>query len=234
MAANARFGIHIKMPKDFGNKILDAIEKEFVEKVKSNVPSIAFRVEGIVNQTVYENRHLFIPNDAIAGELGIQSIIGAGKVDEEKRSGAWRTLLIGSPDSAGYVKWEPESGGGKFARIRVGWDKEKFYSHPRSMVNVYDLAKGKRTIIPWMKWFLEGELISGSSYRPISKGRIKEISRTGIGIMVQGGVWSIAPSKYNLDWLAIEASKNIKEKLSSTFSKGKASYDALTKPRRDI
>lgn len=233
MASNAYFFMTIKIPKNFEQKVLDAVEKKFFEEIRSNVASLAFRVEGIVNQTVHENRNHFIPSDEEAGELGIQAKIGAGQIDEEKRSGAWRTLLIGSPGSAGYVKWEV-SQGGDLAKISVGWDKDKLYNNPKSIVNVYDLKKGKRTIIPWMKWFLEGELISGSHFSPITKGHIQNVSRTGLGIMAKGGLWHFPPSQFDLNWLAKEVSKNVSDRLKFLLSRGKASANILTKPRRDV
>lgn len=231
MAASSYFLIQVKLPKNFDEKILKAIKDGFIDKVRGNIARVVATVEIAMNHTVEDNKHIFIPTDSQAGELGIQGRIGEGSIDEEKRSGAWRSLFTSAPNSAAVLKWEAGNSITNLGQISFGWDKEKFYSNPRSMVNVYNLRTGERLTIPWMKWFIEGELISGHHFSPISKGRIAKISRTGRGIMVQGGVWTFPPSSPGIPELTKHAANLVEKRLKQLFGSGKSSLLAITQKR---
>lgn len=226
--ADAYFFMSIKI-KDLDEKILEAVEKGFLEKVRLNAPSLMGRIETVMNETVHENARVFIPDDNTAGELGIQGKIGAGQIDEQKRAGAWRALLTASPNTAAVLKLEKRNGD-DIARIVFGWDKEKFFEHPNSKVSVYDLKKGSKLDYSWMRSFVEGHVITGYTFSPYSHPR----SRTGEGIMVKGGLWKFPPSPFNIEWLTRKAAENVADRLQFLFSRGKASVDVLTSSRRDV
>jgi hypothetical protein len=223
------FMMSVKMKKNFDELILEAIEKEFIDKIRDNYKSLMGRVETAMNETVHENALVFMPNDRQAGELGIQGKIGARDIDEEKRSGAWRILLTTHPNTAAVIKAEKLQGT-DIARITFGWDKEKFYLNPKSMVTVYNLKEGTRLEYSWMKTFVEGKVISGYTFSPYDHPN----SRTGEGIMVKGGVWQFPPSPFNLEWLSKKAAEYVRDRLDFLFSRGKASFDVLTQGRRDV
>jgi hypothetical protein len=126
----------------------------------------------------------------LVGQLGIGD--GNGTLPEKYTKG-WRALLVGGDRSGGTdvgaAKLEVTFAKKTFGNATYRLDKETFYN---AKVNNY-LAhnKGESHSVPWMRYFIEGEVAQGFEY---TEGDFKN-SRTGLGIMkkIPSGAWRIPP-----------------------------------------
>ena len=136
-----------------------------------------------VDKAVRQSRVEFIPSDDEAGELGV----GEGGKLSKKIDLAWEGLLA-SQNAATIVNVTKGNGENKIGEISVRIDWDLFYKLDDSIINASDSDIGE---IPWMKWYIEGQTITGSRFKA---GDFNfPPSRTGDGIMIPGTLWQMPP-----------------------------------------
>jgi len=142
-----------------------------------------------INEGIERSKNRFIPSKADAGELGIGA---GGSVDDGKRTNAWRQLLI--PEGTGDVtKFTvtriSEERAGVVTEIQITINEDAFFNKEISKISTPDSDEVDE--IRWMDWFINGQTIGG--HRFSGRARNREVSRTGRGIMIRGGVWVFSP-----------------------------------------
>ena len=160
------------------------LEQALNRRTRGNLSDLRSVVAKAIDRGVADSKELFIPSLDQAGELGVGA---KRRVDRERTEGAWKQL-----NSAGGITTfsvRARRGRGRLANITVTINEEEFYKAPLSNVQT---SNGE---IPWMRWFIKGETIQGfefSDNRPVPQG-----SRTGRGVMVEGGFWRFRPVNSN-------------------------------------
>ncbi|MHA2063197.1 MAG: hypothetical protein ACXABY_02330 [Candidatus Thorarchaeota archaeon] len=164
-----------------------------------------------INDAFEETKTSFIPSSSEAGQLGIGE---GGSVDEDRRLHAWRALLIPGRGQRGPVtsfrtaRISQERDGVVF-QIEVDIDEGAFFTAEASRVPTPD--SDVLSEIPWMDWFINGQTIQGHRF---NRDTSSEVSRTGRGIMIKGGLWTFTPrSRDALGKALDEARRTINRRL---------------------
>jgi hypothetical protein len=213
-----RFSINQRTSKEIAQltseKIRDIVvakaREKFKRKIKDDVADV---IDGTISSFGPQN---LVPDNNEAYELGIGE---GGQVDEERRLRAWETLLVG--EGRGVIKLSTRKGEGKtgIGNLQVNIDYEKFYGQDECIIPTPDSKVIDE--IPWMRWFLEGMEIQGHKFLGTSHSKV---SRTGGGIMIVGGLWSIKPRSFiinNLQVALVDAiNKYIKRFVVEEISNG--------------
>lgn len=220
--------------EQLGEKIKQTVEKTLINNIKRSFDTtIRDAIEDEIDQTVIDNRELFIPDNQQAGELGIGD---GGSIDEDKRARAWEHLTTFDSESSVVINTNiaTRRGVGTVVEMSIGWDREAFYDSSRCIVQTEETSRSEAFDLPWMQWFLQGETIGGSQFisgtrraRQIGPqtflvGRnVARTSRTGRGIMIKGGVWNFRGTLP--DWperLGKIAAQRVQRRLEQIISAG--------------
>lgn len=217
---------------DIGKQVDNIVDQQIIDTLKKRFQEIVVpELNAVVNQTIEENKELFIPDNREAGELGIQSAQKfplrdqagrptpqVGAIEERRRSGAYRNLLIGSPGSSAIVEASISPRRvGTIANYRVAWDKDIFFSAIDSRFDIVTVQDNEPFELRWMEWFLEGKVIAGHAFSPFAPVS----SRTGRGIMVQGGIWEFRPRSGRIERLGQAAARAVEIKMLELFEGGR-------------
>lgn len=188
-SAKVKFKIKESALKD----LRQAIAEETGRRMRNNFGDLRPLIEDSIDGEIDRNSDRFIPNSREAAELGVGS---DGQIAVEKTETAWRALQVRS--GQGVTTFSSRKAGSKASNvigsITIDIDKEAFYSAPASVIDTPDSDAISR--IPWMKWFIEGASLSEEGLpnaRFSSRRPIPETSRTGGGIMIEGGLWDFQP-----------------------------------------
>lgn len=178
------------------NTDFDNIRKEIVKEtgriMRNNFGDLRPVIEDSIDDEISKNRNRFIPNQSEAAELGVGE---NGSISFEKTETAWEALQVKSGE--GVTKFSARKFGGssslQIGNIEIDIDKESFFSAPRSIVATPDSTFISE--IPWMRWFVEGATVGDipRAARFSNRQPIPETSRTGRGIMIEGGTWDFRP-----------------------------------------
>ena len=200
--------------RDFDKKFA-TLSKDIVSGLQQKFRSLRSEISDAIDEAVESHNDLLIPTEKEAVELGVGE---GGSVDRDKTNNAWQQLLSnprglsGSsrPTQFSVTKLRSRTGIGS---IRITIDEDKFYGAPLSTIETEsEIEEGgfASNVIPWMMWFVRGKTIGGVRFS--SDPRNVEISRTGKGIMIKGGLWSFAPGvnpfpliQQAIEQLAVEA-----------------------------
>lgn len=200
----ARVGVNFKLQQGGLRKLGNILRRAVGRTIRDRFVEVTPLVAQIIDEVVEDNRSLFIPNDQQAAELGI----GEGGQIDPRRSTAWEVLR---PDSSSVTSYFVRRIGGRSSlvgQINISINEEEFYNAPDSIIETPDSDLIDE--IPWMRWFIEGKTIAGVRF----SRRAPEVSRTGRGIMIDGGFWTFPPTlPQGFDFLLNE----ILERLSSEF-----------------
>ena len=158
------------------------------------VPSSKPLVIEAVNEAITNSQNRFIPSQVAAGELGIGA---GGTIDDDRRTNAWRALLT-PPNGQGDVTTIEvvrigQERGGVIIEARININEQAFFNTDRARIPTPDSDEIDE--IPWMDWFINGQTVQGHRFSSRSVNR--EVSRTGRGIMIRGGVWTFTPRGQN-------------------------------------
>jgi len=175
-----RVEVSIDDNRSFTKKLKDAVVNALRDKFAVDTKE---RVIDEVDTAVRQSRVEFIPSNDEAAELGV----GEDGKFSEKIDDAWEGLLA-SVGKATQVDFRRSSKDGQIGQMTVTVDWEAFFELEDSKIDAGDSDIG---IIPWMKWYIDGEVISGSQF---FGGKFSfPPSRTGAGIMVEGSLWRMPP-----------------------------------------
>jgi len=178
--AGVKVEISIDDNRSFIKKLKDVVVNALKDRfVKATTERMVDEVDMAVRQTRVE----FIPSNDEAAELGV----GEGGKFSKKIDDAWEGLLA-SAGKATQVSFKRSSANGQIGQMTVTVDWEAFFELEDSKIDASDSDIGE---IPWMKWYIDGEVISGSRFLA---GKFSfPPSRTGAGIMVTGSLWRMPP-----------------------------------------
>jgi hypothetical protein len=197
-----RFSINSRTSEAIAQAAKEKITELVVEKARENFKAAKSDIAKVVDDEIENHKYNFMPNNEEAYELGIGS---DGQVDEGRIEEAWRTLQIGS--GRGVTTLTTRKGEGKtgLGNIQVNIDYLEFYNQPECRIDTPDSDKIDE--IPWMQWFIEGQVISDWHFFGTKNSKT---SRTGGGIMIQGGFWKFRPrtEAVNLMQVGISAAVN--------------------------
>lgn len=198
--------------------IQNAVNKRAKKILVNNVKKIDSIVEESINKAVRENQGDFIPDDREAGELGIGQ---DGRIDESKRDGAWKKLLITTRGQQAVTTFTIlEQGGSRpdFARLFIVIDEELLYKDELSNVSIEpskDNEAEQISNIPWMRW-----LIEGAPRNPLYRFRPSGLGRTGEGTMRKSGVWNFKPRRFGaFERLAENIEKTVRNNIKRNIGK---------------
>ena len=183
-----RIRTQLKVPKGAFDKIGDIIKRRISKANRQALSETATLINEGIDEAVEKNRRKLIPSLDDAGELGI----GAnGSVDDERRTQAWEGLKTGNGATTFGITKIGEEKGGIVQEIKITIDESTFYNQELARIPTPDTDAFAPAEIPWMRWFVEGQTISGARFS--SRKRNFGASRTGRGIMISGGLWTFRP-----------------------------------------
>lgn len=151
-------------------------------KFRNNFNKLSPVIDEAITKTVTDNSDKFIPNDSQAAELGIGQ---GGDFDFDKINNAWRALLPGGGFTTSLTRRMGTSRSSLIGLTNIDINVDGFLSAPISVIATPDSEEISE--IKWMEWFLFGKTISG--FRFSDRQPITQTSRTGRGIMINGGLW---------------------------------------------
>lgn len=164
-------------------------------KIKDGLNSLRPALSKVVDAAIRKHAKDFIPSDEQAIELGVGDFQGG--LDRHRLLTAWSYLLLDGPDEGTKVTaltiTTRRGSGARVSRIKVNILEEGFLSLP---INNLEIESVELPVIPWMEWFLNGSVIGGFKFS--NKPPISNTSRTGGGIMIDGGLWSFPPQGLGL------------------------------------
>lgn len=211
-AIQTSFKIKKNVLKDLKDKIVESLGI----KLRDNFGDLRPIIEQAIEEEIVKSSSRFIPTSKEAGELGVGE---GGNVAVEKTETAWTALLPNSPAGVTTFSVRKSSRKNITAKFNIGTitiniDELAFFNAPLSIIETPDSDKIDQ--IPWMMWFIEGAKVQGSSFSNISRLKRSEVSRTGQGLMIEGGFWSFTPrSKANVGKLLERMRLNINKRLRS-------------------
>ncbi len=205
------------------NKAINGIEKATIKKIQAAIKSadVIEEIKQVYNDAVDAAKTPFRldmqpDSDELIGEFGVGQ---GGEPDTDKIEGAWEELLLDVGKSAKLL------GGASRTKDTIGTysitiDKEKFYNSDLATVT-NDSKNNAGEIIPWMRWYIEGEKTPGYYLLFDDQGR------TGFGAMVKitkktkkfYTPWSSPARAYIWDNFADEVTAKIDKKAKSLARK---------------
>lgn len=196
-----RFSINQRTSNEIAEAAKNKIAEAVVSRARKNFSRIKAPLAEKIDQAIEDNAEYFTPTDQEAFQLGIGK---DGAIDEDKRANGWRNFLISS--RSGVTKINVRRGEGKtgIGNIAITIDYLKLFQMPESIAETPDSKK--IDIIPWMEWFIDGKEITEYSFLPTPKSKV---SRTGGGIMVEGGLWDFIPNSAAVNKLQISISNAV-------------------------
>lgn len=176
--AKAKFQVSIKQGGIKG--FFDRVSRLVGRRMRNNFGDLRPLVRETIDDEVEKNRNKFIPTRAEVAELGV----GEEGSPSPRVDSAWEALQAGKNNGVTVfsVRKKGTERGSIIGEINIEINEEVFYSLPES--NIATESKELPTI-PWMRWLIEGETIGGYDFVPFRA----KISRTGLGIMIKGGLW---------------------------------------------
>lgn len=204
-----------KVKKSVIEALKDAVLELTYKKFRNNFSDFRPVIEDAIDEEIVKSSSRFIPTLNEAGELGVGD---EGTVTVEKTEVAWTALLSDSPEkiTTFSVKKIKTVGLSKIGKVRVSINKELFF---KSSLSTIDIDSDTLPQIPWMKWFVEGAVIGTHGFVKIPQSRA-HVSRTGKGLMIEGGLWSFTPrGKASIDKLLNRIRLSINRKLKSSGAK---------------
>ena len=186
----ARVRINFEVRQRQAERLRERLERVAGARVRNNFGDFRPFIERAINRAVNDNKNDFIPDVNQAGELGV----GRNRsIDREKTDGAWRQLFAGEITSFSVRQ---RRGARQLGTIKINIDERRFFEAPLSIV---ETADGE---LPWMRWFIRGASIEG--YEFDQGPPVPRASRTGRGVMVEGGLWRFrAPNPRAIENLLI-------------------------------
>lgn len=171
------------------DQIKNALRETFSRRARSNFGDFRPFTEEAINDAVGEVRDNFIPTTSEAAELGIGK---GGAIDSSRTDGAWRQLLVGGPNSVMTFSVTRSRRTNEIGNVRIAYSEEEFLAAPLSNIPTPDSLRIRN--IPWMDWLINGaptnsDFLFSEDFPPQSN------SRTGLGVMVRGGVWMFPPAR---------------------------------------
>lgn len=203
-------------PSPKNKKTIDDLMLRTINKsIKNSTEVLKPILKKSINETIREFSPKFIPDQEQAEQLGIGD---AGQIDTNRTENAWRNLLAGKGITTISIETRSTSLA-NIININVSINEEEFLSLPGSIITTESKVL---PLIPWMEWFLKGKTITGTKY---STKRQSAFSRTGGGIMIEGGVWNFAPQGAGIFKSLIlsinsDMSKTLSKKLAEAFNAG--------------
>lgn len=188
--------------RSLNKKLNDVISEKLREKFSNTTKD---RMVDEVDRAVRQSRVEFIPSNDEAAELGV----GEDGKFSKKIDNAWEGLLA-SVGKATQVSFIRSKMNGQIGQMAVTVDWQAFFELEDSKIEASDSDIG---IIPWMRWYIEGEVISGSQF--LGGKYSFPPSRTGAGIMVEGGLWRMPPHPIG----PIELAERIQTRLAKLAEK---------------
>lgn len=182
----ARVSVNFSISSEDRKELTRVIEEKLLRRARNNFGDFRIFIKDAINDGIDEVKDEFIPTDREAEELGVGE---GGEINRDKTESAYKQLYPG--DDAGASKFSVRKlrRSSDIGRVKFELDEKTFYNAPLSIVNTPDSQQIDQ--IPWMLWLIEGA--ANSSYRFISRRNAKN-SRTGGGIMVEGGLWTFVPN----------------------------------------
>lgn len=171
--------------RGFSRSLFDKISQIVGRRMRDNFGDVRPLVEETVNEAVEDNRGRFIPTNNEIAELGI----GQGGSPDNRSQTAWIALRPSSRNGVTSisVRKRGSEGTNLIGEIKISIDPELFYQQPDSIIPTPD--SNEIDEIPWMNWLIEGKTINQHSFT--DRLTPNSVSRTGRGIMINGGFWSI-------------------------------------------
>lgn len=194
--------VSIEDNRSFAKKLKDVTDNALRDKFSISTKE---RIVDEVDKAVRQSRVEFIPSNDEAAELGV----GEDGKFSKRIDTAWEGLLA-SVGKATQVSFNRSKTEGQIGQMVVTVDWQAFFELEDSKIDASDSDIG---IIPWMRWYIEGEVISGSQF--LGGKYSFPPSRTGAGIMVEGGLWRMPPHPIG----PIELAERIQTRLAKLAEK---------------
>lgn len=189
--ANLKVGLQVK--GKLAAQLREIVTKKWGKKARNTFADFRPFIEEAIDEGVINSRENFIPTDDEAAELGVGK---GGNIDREKTQGAWRELLVDSPSRSTVFSVRKTSRKNQIGEINVRIDEAAFFGAPPCNVEIDDSFFISN--IPWMNWLIEGaETNPEFEFNDEASVKTRIVSRTGRGIMVQGGIWAFEAANPN-------------------------------------
>lgn len=200
-------GLKFRIRKsELERQIREEVKRRGSERVRRDFGRFRPFIAEAINDGVRESSNFFIPSQRRVYALGIGE---GGSIDHEKLD-AWKQLLVESFGSNEIVQFSITKSGsnrrGLIGTIEINVDEEALLNSDLARIETPDSDKIDE--IPWLRWFIEGKTVSTHRFLRTSKPR--QNSRTGGGIMVEGGLWTIPPRPATFRKLSQNILKNLR------------------------
>ena len=186
--------LKIKFEPD--KEALDELRREIVEELKRNVRNnfgdIRPFVEDTINVAIERTREEFVPSPSEVGQLGVGA---GGSEDTSRTQGAYKQMRTDDPNSVtsfSIRKQRPNAQGDLVGIITVNINEEALLESELARVPTPDSEAINE--IPWLRWLIYGAP-TNPDFRFVRRPTQRAVSRTGEGIMVQGGFWAFPPAR---------------------------------------
>jgi len=179
--ANVRFQVSVKEGDIKG--FFDRVTRLAGRRLRNNFGDLRPLVEATIDEQVEKRKNTFIPTNSEIGELGV----GVGGSPDDRARTAWEGLKASEKNGVTVfsVRKKGSERGSIIGEITIEINEDVFYSLPESNIPT---DSEELPVIPWMRWLIDGETISGFRFKGVSS----PASRTGRGIMIKGGLWQFS------------------------------------------
>jgi hypothetical protein len=168
------------------------IEQDLKRNVRNNFGDLRPFIKDAVNAAVEGTRGEFIPSPSEVAQLGVGA---GGQEDKSRTEGAYKQLRTDDPNSVTSIsvrKQRPNARGDLVGTITVSVDTRRLLVSDLARVPTPDSEAIDE--IPWLDWLINGAP-TNSDFRFVRKIGRNSVSRTGDGIMVEGGFWRFPPAR---------------------------------------
>lgn len=171
-------------------ELREEIKKETKGVLRNNFFDIRPFFRQAVDAGVEASRNEFIPTPREVGELGIGK---DGSEDTKRTQGAYKQLRTdGGFTKFSVVKQRPTARDNLLGAVIVSVEEEAFLDSELAKVPTPDSEAIDE--IPWMRWLIFGAP-TNPNFRFVNRRPAPKTSRTGRGIMVEGGIWAFPPAR---------------------------------------
>ena len=190
------------------SRLAEKLQEKINKKLRSNFGKLRPNIETAINRGVERSKRQFTPDAEEIAQLGVGQ---GGSPDIDRIQNAYRELRtdFGRKGITRFSVRKAGTGAGiLIGKLSVQVKKETFLSSGLPVVKTPDSKAISE--IPWMRWLIRGKQISGFEFKKSSK----KTSRTGMGVMISGGIWDFKPARPNA-FLILD--RNIRHSIAKTI-----------------
>lgn len=178
--------------QDALRQLREEAQQEAKRVIRGNFGDLRSFVSTAINAGVEATRNEFIPNSREIAELGVGR---NGQPDTSRTEGAYKQLRTDSqtPFTRFTIRRQrPTARDNLIGAVTITIDEQSFLNSKLAKVPTPDSENIDE--IPWLRWLIFGAP-TNTNFRFINRRPIPKGSRTGGGIMVEGGIWAFPPAR---------------------------------------